>query len=115
MEFLPKDMLAALHEAGNRDAKRRSRLCVHAGGEIYRMLKRSRLGFSLDAAQVTHLRGLVDVYDGPRHVSQCLIVASEVEAGELFCTVKRETAVSDHPALDFARDETAPRGYLPRD
>ena len=39
------------------------------------------------------LRGLVDVYDGARHIFQCLIVASTVENGEIVCEFKRSTAV----------------------
>jgi hypothetical protein len=60
------------------------------------------------------LRGLVDVHDGPRHVFQCLIVASAIEDGELLCDFKRATAVADRAALDFERDANAPAGYLPR-
>lgn len=114
MEFLPKDLLVGLQEARNREARKNSRLRVHAGGEVWRVLRRWRGGLALDAAQVTHLRGLVDLFDGSRHLSTCLIVASDVDKGELICTVKRETAVTDRAALDFARDENAPVGFLPR-
>lgn len=114
MEFLRKDLLAALREAGRRAGKRRSRLRVHAGDEVWPVLNRWRGGFSLDAGQVSHLRGLVDLYEGGRHISTALIVASDVEGGELICTTKRETPVRDRPALDFVRDENAPVGYLPR-
>ena len=113
MEFLPREVIAALGEATQREAKRRSRLRVHAGGEIWPVLRRWRGGFALDAAKVEHLRGYVDLYEGGRHIATCLIVASDVENGELICTVKRETKVSDRAALDFARDENAPVGYLP--
>lgn len=113
MEFLPKDILAGLREATQREGKRRSRLKVHAGGEVWPVLNRWRGGFSLDAKEVTHLRGLVDLYEGGRHIATALIVAAEVEGDELICTTKRETAVSTAPALDFVRDANAPAGYLP--
>lgn len=114
MEILPKHLLAGLSEATMRAAKGRSRLKVHAGDDIWPVLRRWRGGFSLDAAQVSHLRGLVDLYEGPRHVATALIVASEVEGGELICATKRETKVADRAALDFVRDEHAPVAYLPR-
>lgn len=114
MELLPKEVLIALQEARSRDARRRSRLSVHAAGTSWPILRRWRGGFSLDASQVTQLRGLVDIYDGSRHILTSLIVASEIEGDELICTAKRETAVTDRPALDFVRDERAPAGLLPR-
>jgi hypothetical protein len=58
--------------------------------------------------------GLVDIYDGSRHVLQCLIVASEIDAGELVCSFKWATAVTGKAPLDYWRDENAPVGYLPR-
>ncbi len=114
MEFLPRDILASLREASRRNGKRRSRLRVHAGDAVWPVLGRWHGGFSLDAGQVAHLRGLVDLYEGGRHIATALIVASEVVGGELICTTKRETPVRDRPALDFVRDENAPMGYLPR-
>ncbi|MFN0116188.1 MAG: hypothetical protein ACKVPY_16075 [Paracoccaceae bacterium] len=113
-EFLPKEVRAGLEEARRRDLRKRSRLRVMAGDDIWPILRWWDDGFSLDAEQVAHLRGLVDVFDGSRHLSQCLIVASGVEGGELICTMKRATAASDRPPLDFERDESAPVALLPR-
>lgn len=114
MEFLPKDLLAGLQDATRRETKRRSRLRVQAGEHSWPVLRRWRDGFALNAAQVTQLRGLVELYDGSRLIATALIVASEVEGGELICTIKRETAVRDRAALDFVRDESAPVGLLTR-
>lgn len=114
MEFLSKELLAALQAAQGSSLRRRSRLRVVAGGQSYPVLRRWKGGFALDAASVSHLRGLVDLHDGSRHLATCLIVASAVERGELICTMKRETAVRDRAALDFVRDEAAPVAYLPR-
>ncbi|MEZ5777656.1 MAG: hypothetical protein R3E44_04765 [Paracoccaceae bacterium] len=112
-DFLPKEVQAGLDEARRRDLRRRSRLRVLAGDEVYPILRYWETGFSLDADQVQHLRGLVDIYDGARHIYQSLIVASGVEAGELICTMKRSTAALDRAPLDYERDENAPIGYLP--
>ena len=113
-EFLPKEVREGLEEARKRDLRRKSRLRVLAGEEIYPILRFWDEGFALDAGQVQHLRGLVDIFDGIRHLYQCLIVASDVEAGELICVMKRSTAALDKAPLDFVRDENAPIAMLPR-
>ncbi|WP_347312397.1 hypothetical protein [Defluviimonas sp. SAOS-178_SWC] len=114
-EYLPKEVRAGLEEARKRDLKRRSRLRVIAGDEVYPILRFWETGFALDADQVQHLRGLVDIYDGTRHLYQSLIVASGIEEGELICTMKRSTMAHDKVPLDYVRDDNAPVGYLPRD
>jgi hypothetical protein len=114
LEFLPKDVREGLEAARSKDLKRKSRLRVQVGAAVFPILRFWHNGFALDAdLSPGKLRGLVDVYDGSRHVFQCLIVASGVENGELVCDFKRATAVSDHAALDFWRDENAPVGFLP--
>ncbi|OOY09277.1 hypothetical protein BMI91_17600 [Thioclava sediminum] len=112
MEFLPKEVLEGLRAAQKRDAAKKARLRVLAGGQIWPVLRRVPGGFALDADEVSHLRGHVDLYDGPKHVATCLIVASEIQGNELICTVKRETPVSDRAALDFAQEGPTLSGYL---
>lgn len=113
-DFLPKEVRAGLEEARKRDLRRKSRMRVITGEQVYSILRYWEDGFTLDADQVEHLRGLVDIYDGARQISQSLIIASEVEAGELVCTMKRSTAALDRAPLDFVRDENAPVALLPR-
>ncbi|MCB2115034.1 MAG: hypothetical protein KDE00_01720 [Rhodobacteraceae bacterium] len=113
-DYLPKDVQEGLLAARKRDLKRRSRLRIHAGDEVYPILRFWQTGFALDADQVQHIRGLVDIYDGSRHLYQSLIIASDIEAGELICIMKRSTAALDRAPLDYVRDEDAPVAYLPR-
>lgn len=113
-EYLPKDVRAGLAEARKRAQKKQSRLRVLAGDDVWPVLRIWSEGFALDADQVVTLRGLVDLYDGSRHLAQCLIIASDVQEGELICTMKRATAVLDRAPLDFARDEAAPVALIPR-
>lgn len=112
LEFLPSEVRAGIAAAQSRDLKRRSRLRVHVGDQVYPLLRLWEDGLALDAANTPHLRGLVDVYDGSRHIFQCLIVASIAENGELVCDFKRSTPVTDRAALDFWQDENAPKGLL---
>lgn len=115
LEFLPKEIREGLDAARKKDLRRRARLRVQVGDAVFPVLRFWDNGFALDAdLSPGQLRGLVDVYDGARHVFQCLIVASSIENGELVCDFKRATAVKDRAALDFWRDESAPVGYLPR-
>ena len=115
LEFLPKEVREGLEAARKRDMKRKSRLRVQVGEAVFPVLRFWHDGFALDAdLSPGRLRGLVDVYDGSRHVFQCLIVASSLENGELVCDFKRATAVTDNAPLDYWRDEAAPVGLLPR-
>lgn len=114
LEFLPKDIAEGLSMARNREAARKSRLRIQIGEAVFPILRFWHDGFALDAALAPKLRGLVDVYDGSRHVFQCLIMASSEENGQRIYEFKRNTAVRDSAPLDYWRDEDAPVGYLPR-
>lgn len=115
LEFLPQEIREGLAAAQKRDQRRKSRLRVQLGDAVFPILRFWHDGFALDAdLSPGKLRGLVDVYDGSRHVFQCLIVASSLENGELVCDFKRATAVTDHAPLDFWKDPDAPQGLLPR-
>ena len=64
--------------------------------------------YARDPEEAAGLRGLVDVYDGARHMSQCLIVASSEEAGEMVYEFKRATPALDHAPEDYEIDPMAP-------
>ncbi|NPD14542.1 hypothetical protein HOY34_04915 [Xinfangfangia sp. D13-10-4-6] len=116
LEYLPKELREHLDIARKRQQRRRSKMRVELGDAlVYPVLRFWRDGFSLDAGLVpARLRGFVDLYDGPRHVFQCLIVASEVQDGELVCEFKRATPVSNRAPLDYWRGgDEGPAGYLP--
>ncbi|WP_421701970.1 hypothetical protein [Aliiroseovarius sp.] len=114
MEFLPKEVREGLEAARKRDLKKKSRLRVRVNEEVFPVLKFWDTGFALDIERAPRLRGLVDLYDGSRHLYQCLIVASEEEDGQMKYEFKRSTAVEDRAPLDFAREENAPIGLIPR-
>ena len=114
LQFLSSDVRDGLEAARKQAMRRRSRMSVQAGDEIYPILRYWQNGLSIDASHTSHLRGLVDIYDGPRHMTQCLLVASTVENGELVCEFKRNTAALDQAPLDFERETERPVGLLPR-
>lgn len=112
--YLPQDVRDGLDAARLADLRKRNRLRVLTGGQTWPLLRLWRSGFSVEAAVVPPLRGLVDIYDGTNHLYQCLIVASEEEAGEMRYEFKRHTAATDKPPLDHFRGPDAPIGLLPR-
>ena len=108
MNFLPKEVQAGLDAARKKDMKRKTRMRVRVGDDVYPLLRFEENGFSLDHSNAPHLRGLVDLYDGARHLYQCLIVASSEEGGEMLFDFKRNTAAVDKAPLDYTRPENAP-------
>ncbi len=112
--YLSKELRAGLDAARLAGLKKASRLRVLAGDEFHRVLRLWRGGFSVEAAGAPHLRGLVDLYDGSRHLYQCLIVAAEEDGGEMRYEFKRNTVATDRVPLDYSRDPDAPAALLPR-
>ena len=86
--FLSKEVQAGLDAARKAALLKKSRLRVQAGDDSYRILRMWDGGFALDAETAPHLRGLVDVYDGGRHLYQALVIASDEEAGEVVVEFK---------------------------
>lgn len=109
--FLPKEVREGLERARRADLVRRSRLKIMADDRVYPVIRITDEGFSLPE-DAPHLRGFVDLYDGARHVAQCLVVASEEREGEMRYEYKRKTAAADRPARDFAGEDRAPVGLL---
>lgn len=107
-DFLPKEVQAGLDAARKRDLKRKTRMRVQVGDNIYPLLRFEDGGFTLDRRNAPYLRGLVDLYDGSRHLYQCLIIASSEEDDEMFYEFKRATAAQDKAPIDFYREENAP-------
>jgi hypothetical protein len=85
---------------------------VHVGDDVFRVTKTFDNGFCIPADLDTDLRGLVDVYDGPKHLFQCLIVCAELSDDEVHYEYKRSTEVVDQPPVDFVRAEDAPIALL---
>lgn len=110
--FLPPEVQAGLDEARKSALKKSSHLRVHVGDDIYPVLRVWENGFALEAEDASHLRGRVDLYDGTRLISQCLIIASDEEAGEIHFEYKRMTEATGTQPLDFYRAPDAPVALL---
>ncbi len=106
--FVPKEVQAGLDQARRDAIRKASRLRVMTDGTPHPVMRMWKTGFAMEAETAPVLRGFVDLYDGAVHLFQCLVVASEEEAGEMRFEFKRLTAVSDRAALDFEKAADAP-------
>lgn len=113
-DMLPQSVRAELAEALAAQRARKSRLRVMDGDRSWPVLRAWSKGFAMAAEGAPHLRGLVDLYDGARHLGQCLIVAASEEAGEMRYEFKRAPTSGDSQPLDFERPDDAPIALLPR-
>lgn len=113
LEFLPEDVRRGLLSAREKSGPGRHRMCVHVGDAVFPLLRSWPGGFAVDSARTPRLRGLVELFDGPRHLAQCLIVAASDEGGQTVYEIKRMTAARDQAARDYEQDEGGPAGYLP--
>jgi len=110
--FFSSEVMDGLKAARKSAERKTNRLRVHVGKDIYPVIKFWGGGFSVDLETVPKLRGLVDLYDGSRHVSQCLIIRSNQDGERVNYEFKRKTEASDHAPLDYERDESAPIALL---
>jgi hypothetical protein len=106
--YVPDAVQAGLDAARNKRLKSVSKLRVETQGSYVRVLRLWDTGFSVALNDAPHLRGFVDLYEGPSHLWQCLIVASEQSGDEMTYEFKRMTAVSDRPPRDFEAGQDAP-------
>lgn len=110
--FLPPDVQLGLDNARARAIKSSGRLCVHMGDAVIRISQTWENGFALPKELDPVLRGSVNVYDGPKHLYQCLIVAAEVDGDDVRYEFKRTTNVTQQPPADFILTEDAPIALL---
>lgn len=106
--FMSDEVRAGLEAAKRKNLGKSSRLRVLADDELYRVTRMWQDGFAVVRDSTPRLRGLVDLFEGSRHLSQCLIIASAIEGDEMVYDFKRNTQASDRAPLDFARADDAP-------
>lgn len=109
---LSKEIQAGLDAARLQSLRKASRLRVSVGSEKFAVLRLDDTGFTVAAEDAPNLRGRVDLYDGSAHQFQCLIVASEEDAGEMRYEFKRATPIATAAALDFEQSDDAPFGLI---
>lgn len=114
MDYLPEDLRKGLKVARDRAARKESRLRVQVDHEVFPILRFTPTEFATSAATASHLRGLVDIYDGSRHMYQALIVTSAQEGDDMVYEFKRMTKAIDRPPLDHVEPDDKVAGLLPK-
>ncbi|MEM7722873.1 MAG: hypothetical protein AAF376_10900 [Pseudomonadota bacterium] len=110
--FLPKSIRDELATAQKRSRRRQATRAVHVGDEAFAILDYSEDGFSVDVEETPRLRGFIDIYDGPRHLYQALIVASARQGDVMRYEFKRNTAATTTAPVDFERPDDQPIALL---
>ncbi|EPX77252.1 hypothetical protein [Litoreibacter arenae] len=113
IEFLPKEVADGLAKARLKAATKKTRLRVQSGDELIPLLRLTSTHFAIAKDVAPRLRGLVDIYDGARHLYQALVVATSFDGDAVVFEFKRNTATADGPALDFAPEDNTPVALLP--
>lgn len=106
------EVMADLKKARLMDTVKKNRLRVRDGETEYPVLKIWENGFSMVGDDSPHLRGFVDLYDGGRHLLQCLVIHAEADGLVMNFEFKRRTVALDSAPKDYVVDENAPVALL---
>ncbi len=66
--FITADVCKGFEQARRKALKSVNRRCVHTNNNVFHITEAWTDGFSVPAKRVKNLRGLVDIYDGPKHL-----------------------------------------------
>lgn len=113
-DVLPQAVQDGLQAARKAALQRNDRLCVHDGDDVYRIVGFWEDRLSLAADDAHKLRGRVEIYDGARHLYQCLIVNSRIEGDVCVFDFKWLHPVADKAAVDFELPDFVPAGLIAR-
>ena len=105
--FLSKDVIAGLEAAQKTHLRKKSRLRVEFNKNSYPVLRLKKSGFCVGVEIAPMIRGLVELYDGDKHLKQCLIVASKEENGVVHFEYKRNTNTQTDAPKDFYQENSA--------
>ena len=110
--FLSNEVKQGLRRAEDKALRKKNRLRVQAGSQSVQILRAWNGGFATDVENAPQLRGRVDIYDGSRHLYQCLIILSSREGDEMIYEYKRQTTAEDRRIVDYDKPDDGPVGLL---
>lgn len=110
--YLSKELQDGLDSARRQTPTARARLRLRHGDTVLPVRRHDPAGLWLDSTAAPRIRGLVDIYDGARHLYQALIVASREDGDLTRFEFKRSTRADAEAPVDFERAEAAPVALL---
>ncbi len=99
--FISSEVRQGLKRAETKALRKKNRLRIFVDGQTTPILRTWDGGFSTDIEDAPTLPGLVDIYDGSRHLYQCLVIFSAREGNEMIYEYKRQTAAEDRRIADY--------------
>lgn len=79
-------------------------LMLAAGSRKFPILDLRDDSCLIEAPDSAMLRGFADLYDGDRHIAECLLLLAAPEGDLLRCAFKRRTNFRLEPPRDYAAD-----------
>ncbi len=90
------------HAIGMGAGRRGDQLFMESGSRRFPVVAMGPDSCLIDAPEGWTPRGFVDIFEGDRHVEQCLILLAAPEGPFLRCSFKQRTASRTEPPRDFA-------------
>jgi hypothetical protein len=107
---LPDEVVLGMARAARRGGTGQ-RLSVHMGDVVVRIISLDETGFTVPEGS-PNLRGAVSLYDGPRHMADCLVMRIKGDSELPHYEYKRRTEATDDAPADYVRAAEAPAGLL---
>jgi hypothetical protein len=111
--FLSDEVRAGLQRAHTKALRRKNRMRVQSGNITIPILREWDGGFATDIEDAPVLRGRVDIYDGSKHLYQCLVIFSAREGNEMIYEYKRHTPAEDRRIVDYDEPDDKPVALIP--
>lgn len=107
---LPDEVQLGMARAAKRGGDGR-RLSVQMGDVVVRILSLDQTGFTV-AQDSPNLRGAVSLFDGPRHMADCLVMRIKGADDVAHYEYKRRTEATASAPTDYVRAADAPAGLI---
>ena len=111
--FISDEVRLGLQRAHTKALERKNRLRVQSGAVSTPILRSWDGGFATAAESAPALRGRVDIYDGSKHLYQCLVIFSSREGNEMIYEYKRHTPTEDRRIVDYDEADDKPVALIP--
>lgn len=110
--FISDEVRMGLQRAHTKALRMKNRMRLQSGEITVPILREWDGGFAVDIDIAPALRGRVDIYDGSKHLYQCLVIFSAREGNEMIYEYKRHTPAEDRRIVDYDKPDDKPIALL---